>query len=123
MKIDREKIVQKLSDTEYDTIELSEIRDILENGCRGYREFSDEELVESFREWFDFEDIKDYLVKMEDKDYDENNVMEMYWFVNHYKCKDCDVEWEMEWDCTCEDECPKCNSVYTPYKSVGLDDE
>ena len=32
MKIDREGIIQKLSDTEYDTIEVFEIRDILENG-------------------------------------------------------------------------------------------
>ena len=29
MKIDREQVIDKLVETEYDTIELSEIRDIL----------------------------------------------------------------------------------------------
>tara|TARA_Y100000590_G_C15673004_1_gene996954 strand:+ start:198 stop:422 length:225 start_codon:yes stop_codon:yes gene_type:complete len=60
-QIDREQVIETLVEIEYDTIELSEIRDILENGCRGYKEFSDEELVESFREWFDDDYLKEYI--------------------------------------------------------------
>lgn len=42
------------------------------------------------------------------------------WFVNHYHCERCDVEWEDEWDCTCNDRCPECNDEIEPYHS---DDE
>lgn len=36
---------------------------------------------------------------------------------NYYECKNCDVKWEDEWDSTCDDECPKCETSHTPYKS------
>lgn len=26
----------------------------------------------------------------------------------HYHCSDCDVSWQSEWSCACDDECPKC---------------
>ena len=39
------------------------------------------------------------------------------WYINYYRCEDCDIQWEMEWDADCDDKCPKCHSAYTPYKS------
>lgn len=41
-------------------------------------------------------------------------------FINHYFCPDCDHLWQDEWSCFCDDECPKCNKVYTPYKSIDV---
>jgi len=43
---------------------------------------------------------------------DENN-----WYINYYYCNTCNEEWQDDWDCTCDDECPICGKVYTPYKS------
>lgn len=40
------------------------------------------------------------------------------WFNNHYR--HCGVEWTMEWDATCDDDCPKCGHDITPYKSDDL---
>ena len=41
-------------------------------------------------------------------------------FVNHYHCDACDVEWEDEWSCMCDDECPECGVAHTPYQSDEL---
>ena len=41
-------------------------------------------------------------------------------FINYYFCPDCDHLWQDEWDCTCDDKCPKCNKAYTPYKSIDV---
>lgn len=45
------------------------------------------------------------------------------WFVNFYYCPDCDVEWQDEWSCMCDDECPECGITYTPYESQVIEDE
>ena len=45
------------------------------------------------------------------------------WYINYYRCKDCDIEWEMEWDADCDDKCPKCHSEYTPYKSEEFNED
>ncbi len=29
-------------------------------------------------------------------------------FVNHYRCPECGEEWQDEWSCACNDECPGC---------------
>ena len=29
-------------------------------------------------------------------------------FVNHYRCPRCGEEWQDEWSCACNDECPGC---------------
>jgi len=48
-------------------------------------------------------------------------------FRNYYKCvkelddKLCNTEWEDEWDCTCDDRCPKCNTAVSPYKSEDIE--
>ena len=34
----------------------------------------------------------------------------MAWFRNHYHCGDCGADWEDEWSCGCDDECPNCGS-------------
>lgn len=42
------------------------------------------------------------------------------WFINHYHCSDCNEDWDDEWECTCDDKCPKCNKAYQPYKSENI---
>lgn len=42
-------------------------------------------------------------------------------FRNYYKCSECGAEWQDEWDCTCNDRCPKCDAEIEPYKSDDLD--
>jgi hypothetical protein len=39
---------------------------------------------------------------------------------NHYHCDRCDVEWEDEWSCMCNDRCPRCNVETEPYQSDDL---
>lgn len=39
-------------------------------------------------------------------------------FINHYKCAQCGYEWEDEWDCACDDDCPSCGARHMqPYES------
>ena len=38
---------------------------------------------------------------------------------NHYRCV-CGHEWTDEWDCTCNDRCPKCDTEIEPYESEEL---
>lgn len=48
-------------------------------------------------------------------------------FLNHYCHKDCEkqpgIEWELEWDCTCNDKCPACNMEIEPHKSEDRGDD
>ena len=44
-------------------------------------------------------------------------------FHNFYRCKKCKTEWDDCWDSACDDECPKCGTPYTPYKSVKIKDK
>ena len=39
------------------------------------------------------------------------------WYINHYRCPYCLLEWQDEWDCTCNDKCPDCNKEIEPYES------
>ena len=41
------------------------------------------------------------------------------WFRNHYR--HCGQEWEDEWDCMCNDECPVCGAEIEPFESEELD--
>lgn len=52
-----------------------------------------------------------------DKICDILNIHEVVTFINHYHCNICKTEWEDEWDCQCDSECPSCGRDYTPYKS------
>ena len=38
-------------------------------------------------------------------------------YLNHYHCPHCQLEWQDEWDCTCNDKCPTCNKEIEPYAS------
>jgi hypothetical protein len=45
----------------------------------------------------------------------------MAWYNNHYQCDDCCREWQDEWSCMCDDDCPFCGARHmTPYDSEDL---
>ena len=45
----------------------------------------------------------------------------MAWYVNHYHCGDCGADWDDEWSCCCDDECPNCGSGdWSPVESDDL---
>ena len=47
-------------------------------------------------------------------------------FRNYYKCtriineEICNTEWKDDWDCTCDDRCPVCNTAISPHKSEDI---
>lgn len=42
------------------------------------------------------------------------------YFVNHYRCEPCGEEWEDQWSCACNDECPSCGKEIEPHDSDYL---
>lgn len=34
---------------------------------------------------------------------------DMTMFRNHYHCPACGCDWQDEWECACNDECPQCS--------------
>ena len=45
----------------------------------------------------------------------------MAWFNNHYRCDRCRAEWDDEWSCMCDDDCPECGARHmSPYDSDDL---
>lgn len=45
----------------------------------------------------------------------------MAWYRNHYHCGDCGTDWDDEWSCCCDDECPNCRSGdWSPVESDDL---
>lgn len=44
----------------------------------------------------------------------------MAWFRNTYHCTHCESEWEDEWSCGCDDECPICGSDWSPADSEDV---
>ena len=43
------------------------------------------------------------------------------WFRNYYRCEACGHEWEDEWSCMCDDDCPECGARHmSPFKSDDL---
>ena len=51
---------------------------------------------------------------------DQDGAKESQWFLNHYRCPSCRVDWEDEWDCQCNDRCPSCNHEIEPYRSEAI---
>jgi hypothetical protein len=51
---------------------------------------------------------------------EENSKLD--WFRNHYHCEECNLDWDMEWDATCDDRCPKCDHAYTPVSSESIEE-
>lgn len=43
------------------------------------------------------------------------------WYRNYYRCSVCRTAWEDEWDCTCNDRCPRCNAEIEPIRSERLE--
>ena len=42
-------------------------------------------------------------------------------FLNYYRCEACGHEWEDEWSCMCDDDCPACCARHmSPYESDEL---
>lgn len=41
------------------------------------------------------------------------------WFENHYRC-DCGQEWDDQWSCTCDDDCPSCGATCSPRNSAEI---
>ncbi len=44
----------------------------------------------------------------------------MAWYLNHYHCGDCGTDWDDEWSCCCDDDCPTCGSRH--WSPVDSDD-
>jgi hypothetical protein len=45
------------------------------------------------------------------------------WFVNHYRCPQCEGEWTDKWSATCDDDCPHCGLRHIePFKSEDLEE-
>lgn len=41
---------------------------------------------------------------------------------NYYRCERCGHEWNDEWSCQCDDECPSCGARdMTPYRSEDVE--
>jgi hypothetical protein len=45
----------------------------------------------------------------------------MAWYRNFYHCAHCDQEWEDQWSCMCDDDCPDCGARHmSPYDADDL---
>lgn len=44
-------------------------------------------------------------------------------YLNQYRCPYCQIEWDDEWSCACNDHCPSCNAEIEPYHSEVAADE
>lgn len=44
------------------------------------------------------------------------------WYLNSYHCDRCDISWDDEWDCMCNDRCPECNRETEPHDSIILEE-
>ena len=53
----RDEVVEKLTEYSFDNIDWDFVADILEYGCKGYANFTNEELIEEWEAFFE-EDIK-----------------------------------------------------------------
>lgn len=45
------------------------------------------------------------------------------WYRNEYYCDECDMAWEDEWSCMCNDRCPSCDAEIEPVKSKEISKE
>ena len=41
-------------------------------------------------------------------------------YQNFYECSECGTKWTDEWDCMCNDRCPKCSCEIVPFDSVEI---
>ncbi|MEI7994147.1 MAG: hypothetical protein WCH01_04520 [Methylococcaceae bacterium] len=50
-----------------------------------------------------------------------STTMPPVWYLNHYRCPTCQLAWQDEWDCTCNDRCPSCHQEIVAFKSDLID--
>jgi len=76
-----------------------------------------------YRPHFSIIDAQDKIseIDLENEEVSEEEKEEKTIYHNYYRCDDCNVEWEDDWDCTCDDECPDCGTPYSPYKSDKIE--
>jgi hypothetical protein len=41
-------------------------------------------------------------------------------YLNDYRCPDCLLDWQDEWDCACHDRCPGCHKEIVPLHSEDI---
>lgn len=41
-------------------------------------------------------------------------------YVNHYRCRECNNDWTDQWSCACDDECSGCGKDFSPIESVDV---
>jgi hypothetical protein len=41
-------------------------------------------------------------------------------YLNYYRCPDCLLDWQDEWDCACHDRCPVCHKEIVPLHSEDI---
>jgi hypothetical protein len=45
-------------------------------------------------------------------------------YTNQYQCDDCEVSWEDQWTCACDDDCPECGVSISPYDwTTNIDED
>jgi hypothetical protein len=44
-------------------------------------------------------------------------------FTNYYECPECNYEWQDEWDCACDDDCPNCGLTCSPCDTDEPEDD
>ena len=48
--------------------------------------------------------------------------MLMAWYLNRYECDRCGGDWQDEWSCMCDDDCPQCGPSAQRMSPVDSDD-
>lgn len=57
----------------------------------------------------------------EEEDVDDDEDDGPHKFLNHYRCPNCEHEWEDVWTAQCDDDCPECGTRHiSPYKSEDV---
>lgn len=44
-------------------------------------------------------------------------------YLSFYRCDDCDQDWEEEWSCACDSECPECGRDFSPFDYYQIDQD
>ena len=105
-----------------DGIEV-EIRDYDIQGADEFPEYRPDCKQDSEGDWY-----QEMIFPIEDIDLGSENEKvaeqdEPIKYINYYRCDDCNTEWQDEWSCQCDDECPICAIPYSPYKSEDINKE
>lgn len=98
---------------DYDTegADASELLDVLQDEGTTKRAFVSKALVE------DNDTARAFAMRAHDlAESDDHDGPAL--FVNHYTCPDCGADWQDQWECTVDDDCPNCGKRHiSPYES------